>query len=150
MKEAVQEISKSTITVIIVLGVFLLLVGVADDLNITNFSLKISNPVLKTAVGIMGTVFILFGIYSVWRDGNGKQPATASRKVEDKPSSIVHVVRSETANPASRTRLAIVNSSSRTIQVIWVNYDGHEEMRKEIPPGGGVIMNILMHCIPGL
>jgi vacuolar-type H+-ATPase subunit I/STV1 len=130
IKEAVQEISKSTLTVIIVLGVLMFIVGAADSIVVGSFSLHML-AIWKTAIGIIGFGFICFGIYLVWRE-SGPAKSVKSTKV----SSISHPLRS--IKGEHEALLIFANASNRTIEIFWINYEGTEKSFGQIPPGGKI------------
>jgi hypothetical protein len=53
-------------------------------------------------------------------------------------SQIRHPLRSRDARDTHRPKLFFSNSSKRTIDVIWINYQGAEEPRRPIGPHGGL------------
>jgi hypothetical protein len=130
MKEAIQEISKSTLTVIIVLGVVLLIVGAADSLVVGSYSLHMS-AIWKAAIGIIGFGFICFGVYLVWRES---VPAKSLKST--KVSSISHPLRS--IHGEHEALLIFANASHRTIEIFWINYEGTEQSFGQVPPGGKI------------
>ena len=132
IKEAVQEVSKSTLTVILVLGVALLIIAASDGITVSTFSLRIPNTNLRIIVGIIGLSLICLGIYLVWRESlQPKGPKSLS-----KTAAISHILRSTAGNPDHRAHLTFANSSSRTLDIFWIDYEGTEKRRGQIAPGG--------------
>jgi len=65
MKEFFQELSKRPFVFIILMGVILLLIGAAGEINIGTFSFKIPDVIGRVIVAIIGLILIGFGAYLV-------------------------------------------------------------------------------------
>lgn len=75
MKDALQELFKQSPVFVIIAGAILLIIGASESLALGNFSLQISSAIWKTTIGIIGLVFLGFGIYFVWKEsGQSKSP----------------------------------------------------------------------------
>lgn len=68
MKEITDSLSKHLSLLVIILGVILLLVGVAGEITIFNFSIKIPEALGRIGVVVVGLLLIAYGAVLAWKE----------------------------------------------------------------------------------
>jgi hypothetical protein len=92
MQALIEALLKRTSIFIVIIGVILLLIGVAGEVVISTFSLKIPDIVGRVIVGIIGITLIGFGAYVEWKEHvQSKEVSSDEKKTSDKQKTVPKV-----------------------------------------------------------
>lgn len=142
MKDTAQELLKSTMTVVILLGAALLLVSAANGITVgTTFSLQIADPGWRIVLAGVGVVFIALGLYQFVRSSIPERVSTREGDPilpKTGETADYHILRHELRSEIGLhppAYLTFVNSSRKEIEYVWIDTNGEEKSYGRMLPG---------------